>query len=131
MTINVKEILTRKTIFSIIGAVAACFAILGGLWAFEDRYAKSIEIVELEIQVVQSLKQYNIQQMEVQQRYEYKNEYKFYQFMYDKLAQDLLEIRRQLRRDPTDAFLRQDYTDVTEQRKLVKAKMEKLMEKIK
>jgi len=121
----------KKTVYGGLSVVVAVFAILGGLWAFEDRYAKTEEVDELEIQVVQSLKQYNQQQTQIQQNYQHKNEYKFYQFLYDKLGRDLLDIRRQLRRDPTDEFLRQDYTEAQRQRGLIKEKMDALMEKIK
>jgi len=120
----------KKTIFSVVGAVAAGFAILGGLWAFEDRYAKSVEITELEVQVVQSLQEYNVQQQKAINVIQLKQDYRFYQFLYDKLGNDLLEIRRILRREPTDAILRQDYIDVQEQRNKVKAKMDEIMRKI-
>lgn len=123
--INKKSIITTLTI------VATLLAILGGFWAFEDRYAKSAEVKDMEVQVVQTLKQFNMQQMKVIQLNEYKNQYRFYQFLYDKLGQDLLEIRRQLRRYPEDQILRQDYVDVKEQRDGVKEKMNELMEKIK
>ena len=120
----------KKTIYGGLTVVVTIFAILGGMWGFEDRYAKSVEVAELEVQVVQSLKQYNQQQTKAQQTYEYKNEYKFYQFLYDKLGRDLLEIRRQLRRDPTDQFLKQDYVDIQNQRNGIKVKMNELMQKI-
>lgn len=123
--------MNKKTIVTSLGVIATILAILGGLWAFEDRYAKSAEVKELEVQVVESLQQFNEQQTKIIQTNEYKNQYRFYQFLYDKLGQDLLEIRRILRRDPEDQILRQDYIDVQEQRKKVKDKMDQLLEKIK
>ena len=51
--------------------------------------------------------------------------------MYDKLTQDMYEIKRQLRRNPTDQDLRQDYINISNERQQVKNKMDSLMEKIK
>ena len=120
----------KKTIFSVLGALAAGFAVLGGLWAFEDRYAKSAEIVELEVQVVQSLQEYNIQQQKAINVIQLKQDYRFYQFLYDKLGNDLLEIRRLLRRNPEDQILRQDYVEVREERVKIKEKMDEILRKI-
>jgi hypothetical protein len=122
--------INKKTIISAASILTTLIVILGGLWAFEDRYAKSAEVKELETQVVQSLKQYNMQQMQMQQVYQYKNEYRFYQFLYDKLGQDMMEIRRQMRRYPEDVVLKEDYHDVQQQRNKVKDKMDDLLRKI-
>lgn len=120
----------KKIIISAASIITAMFALMGGLWAFDTHYAKSIEVAELEVQVVESLKQYNIQQQQAQTVYQMKTDYKFYQFIYNKLTQDMYEIKRQLRRSPTDQDLRQDYVDVSNERQRVKNKMESLMEKI-
>lgn len=121
----------KKIIISAASVIAAVFGLLGGMWAFDGHYAKSIEVAELEVQVVESLKQYNVQQQQSQGVYQMKTDYKFYQFMYDKLTQDMYDIKRQLRRNPSDQDLRQDYIDVSNERQRVKNKMESLMEKIK
>ena len=122
--------INKKTIISAASIIIAIFTILGGMWAFDSHYAKSAEIEELEVQVVQSLRQYNEQQIHVQQIYQYKNEYRFYQFIYDKLGRDLLEIRRQIRRYPEDEILRQDYVEVREERVKIKEKMDEIFRKI-
>ena len=122
--------INKKTIISAASIIIAIFTILGGMWAFDSHYAKSAEIEELEVQVVQSLRQYNEQQIHVQQIYQYKNEYRFYQFIYDKLGRDLLEIRRQIRRYPEDEILRQDYVEVREERVKIKEKMDEILRKI-
>jgi hypothetical protein len=121
----------KKIIISAASVIAAVFGLLGGMWAFDSHYAKSIEVAELEVQVVESLKQYNVQQQQAQTIYQMKTDYKFYQFMYDKLTHDMYEIKRQLRRDPTDQDLRQDYINISNERQQVKNKMDSLMEKIK
>ena len=120
----------KKIILSAASIITTIFIILGGLWAFDNHYAKSIEVAELEVQVVESLKQYNTQQQQSQTVYELKNDYKFYQFMYNKYTQDMFEIRRQLRRNPTDQEARQEYVDISAERQRVKQKMDELMEKI-
>ena len=120
----------KKIIISAASIIIAVFSIMGGMWAFENRYAKSVEVAELEVQVVQSLKQYNTQQQKSQQTYQYKNDYKFYQFMYDKLTQDLYQVKRQLRRFPQDQNLQREYNEISRQRQDVKRKMDSLMEKI-
>jgi len=121
----------KKIIISAVSIITAIFAILGGLWKFDVHYATSMEVAELEVQVVESLRQYNTQQQQVQTTYQLKTDYKFYQFMYDKYTGDMLEIRRLLRRNPTDQDLRQDYVSISAQRDRVKQKMELIMEKIK
>ena len=121
----------KKLIVTASSIITAIFAILGGLWAFDAHYATSMEVAELEVQVVESLKQYNVQQQQAQTIYQMKTDYKFYQFMYDKLTQDMYEIKRQLRRNPTDQDLRQDYINISNERQQVKNKMDSLMEKIK
>ena len=50
--------------------------------------------------------------------------------MYDKLTQDMYNIRRELRRDPENQELRQDYIDIKSERDRVKIKMDSMMEKI-
>jgi len=113
----------KKTIISAASIITAIFTILGGLWAFENHYATNkkvdIEIERVEIQVAGALQNQQIQ-----------NNYKFYQFMYNKLTQDMYDIRRQLRRFPEDQVLRQDYLDVKQERDKVKREMDQLMEKI-
>jgi len=121
----------KKMIISAASIIAVVFGLLGGMWAFDGHYAKSIEVAELEIQVVESLKQYNVQQQKTQTTYQMKNDYKFYQFMYDKLTQDMYSIKRQLRSSPTDQDLRQDYINISSERQRVKNKMDSLMENIK
>lgn len=120
----------KKIIISAASIITAIFAIIGGLWAFDNHYAKSVQVTKLEIQVVQSLKQYNTQQQRSQQVYQYKNDYRFYQFMYDKLTQEMYSIKRQLRRDPTDQGLQQEYIEISQERQRVKQKMDNLMGKI-
>ena len=112
-----KAIVTASTI------IIAIFSLLGGLWAFEKHYATN-RTVETEIERVEFEVAGAIQTQSI------KSSYQFLQFQYDKLTQDMMYIRRQLRRDPTDQILREEYQDVKLERQKVKLKMEQLMEKI-
>ena len=123
--------MTRKKFIGLLSVIATIFAVLGGFWGFEDRYAKSADVKELEVQVVKTLKEFSQQQMQIQQTYEYKNDYKFYQFQYDKLGNDLINLRREMRTNPDDQLLKEDYNEVKHQRELLKQKMDSLLEKIK
>jgi hypothetical protein len=64
------------------------------------------------------------------QNQQIKSDYRFYQFQYDKIVQDKMEVKRQLRRDPDDQGLRQDYQELEEERKRIKQKMDELMNQI-
>jgi len=113
----------KKSIVTASSIITAVFALLGGLWAFEAHYATNnkvdTEIERVEIQVAGALQNYQI-----------KSDYKFYQFMYDKLTQDMYNIKRELRRDPDNQELRQDYIDIKNERDNIKRKMDLMMEKI-
>ena len=112
-----------KKILTMIGSLTAILSLIGGIWAFENHYATNKrvdnEIAQVEVQVAGALQNSQI-----------KNDYKFYQFMYDKLTQDMYNLKRQLRQNPNDEALRQDYEDVLQQRKEIKIKMEELMKSI-
>ena len=113
----------KKAIVTASSIITAVFALLGGLWAFENHYATNqkvnTEIERVEIEVAGAIQSQQI-----------KTDYKFYQFMYDKLTQDMYNIRRELRRDPENQELRQDYIDIKSERDRVKIKMDSMMEKI-
>ncbi|GAG86893.1 unnamed protein product [marine sediment metagenome] len=50
--------------------------------------------------------------------------------MYDKLTNDMTSLRRQLRKNPSSTFLKEDYNEVVKERKEVKRKMDELFKKI-
>ena len=112
-----------KKLITILGAIGVILSLFGGLWAFETHYATNEklygEIQRVEIQVAGAIQNIQI-----------KTDYKFYQFMYDKLTADMFLLRKQIRDNPNDAVLKQDYQDVCDQRKEMKLKLEKLMQKI-
>ena len=112
-----------KKFMTTIGVITAILSLIGGIWAFESHYATNEhvdkEIERVEIQVAGALQNSQI-----------KSDFRFYQFQYDKLTQEMTTIRRQLRANPDDTFLKQDYDEVVQQRKEIKRKMDELMRKI-
>ena len=112
-----------KKVMTMIGAILAVLSLIGGIWAIEEHYAtnKGVDdkIEHVEFQVAGAIQ--NIQT---------KTDYKFYQFMYDKLTQDMFFLRKQMRDNPSDSILKQDYKDVCDQRKEIKIKLEDLLKKI-
>ena len=108
---------------AIIGAILAVLSLIGGIWAVEEHYAtnKGVDdkIEHVEFQVAGAIQNIQI-----------KTDYKFYQFMYDKLTNDMFLLRKQMRDNPNDNMIKQDYKDVCDQRKDIKIKLEQLMRKI-
>jgi len=112
-----------KKVMAIIGAILAVLSLIGGIWAVEEHYAtnKGVDdkIEHVEFQVAGAIQNIQI-----------KTDYKFYQFMYDKLTNDMFLLRKQMRDNPNDNMIKQDYKDVCDQRKEMKIKLEQLMRKI-
>ena len=119
---NFGEMFTKKVIASI-STLAVLVSLVCGIWALEGHYQTKAEAKEkfeaVEIQVAGAL-----------QNQEIRSNYKFYQFLYDKLTQDLQNIKRLLRRDPNDQELKEDYQEVKKEIKELKKKLDKLLEKI-
>ena len=112
-----------KKFFAILGAITAILSLMGGIWAFDNHYATNVkvdkEINRVEVQVAGALQNQQI-----------KNDYKFYQFQYDKLTQDLYGLKRQMRNNPNDQGLQADYNEIVQERQAIKRKMEDLLRKI-
>lgn len=106
-----------------IGVLVALLTLISGIWFFNTTFATNLrvdkEMVNIEVQVAGALQNQQI-----------KSDYKFYQFMYDKLFQDMVEIKRQLRRDPNNQLLRQDYIEKKEERDKVKQRMDGMIKEI-
>jgi len=112
-----------KKLITTIGVLVTLMTLIGGIWAFNNTFATNErvdkEVENIEIQVAGALQNQQI-----------KSDYNFYLFLYDKLSQDMVDIQRQLRTNPYDEMLRQDYLDKKEERIRVKQKMEEMMKKI-
>ena len=112
-----------KKIMTIIGAILAVLSLIGGIWAIEEHYATN-KTVDSKIEGVEFQVAGAIQSIQI------KTDYKFYQFMYDKLTQDMFLLRKQMRDNPNDTMLKQDYKEVCDQRREMNIKLEQLMRKI-
>lgn len=120
-----------KTVVAIIVGV---ISIVGAVWVFANTFATNERVDKEDKIIVRSvdtkMKSIEIDVAGALQRQEVKSDYKFYQFMHDKLVQEKMEVKRMLRRDPTNQELRQDYMEIEEERKRIKEKMDQLMNKI-
>lgn len=119
---------------TIIACIVGAITIVGAVWVFATTFATNDRVDKEDIKIVRSVDT-KMKSMEdvvagALQRQEVKSDYKFYQFMHDKLVQEKMGIKRQLRRDPTNQELRQDYIEVEEERRRIKEKMDELMNKI-
>ena len=108
-----------KKLLAALGVIVTILSLIGGIWAFDVHYATDEKVDNLEIQIAGALQNVQI-----------KSDYKFYQFMYDKLTQDMYRIRRLIRANPSDQNLKMDYQEVVKQRTEMKGKMDELMRKI-
>jgi len=110
---------TKKVITGL-SVIATLSAIVGGIWAFESHYATHDDVESLEVKVIGSM-----------QNYQLKTDYKFYQFLYDKLQLDIFLMRKQLEVNTDDVDLRTDYNELIKQKNDIKNKMEKTLKEIK
>jgi len=109
----------NKYVKTILGILGTLMVLISGIWAFNSTFATNDRVDEVEIEVAGAIQNQQI-----------KNDYKFYQFLYDKLGVDMMEIKRQLRRSPSDQMLRQEYTEKKEERDKIKEKMENMIKEI-
>jgi hypothetical protein len=120
-----------KTTLAIAGSI---IVLIGAVFAFSTTFATNERVDKVEItterNVENKMKDFEEDVAGALQNQQIKSDYRFYQFQYDKILQDKMEVRRQLRRNPEDQGLRQDYQELEEERKRIKQKMDELMNKI-
>lgn len=117
-----------------IGIATGLITIVAAVWVVGNTFATNNRVDKVEVVTERNINT-KIEELEVEvagaiQTQQYKNNYNFYQFQHDKLVQEKMEIKRQLRRDPNNQELRQDYIELEEERKRIKRKMDELMDKI-
>lgn len=115
-----KNTFWTKKVITGLSVIATLLAIVGGIWAFENHYATSEDVKNLEVQLASAL-----------QNQQLKTDYKFYQFLYDKLQLDTFLMKKQMERNPNDNDLRLDYEELLKQKNDIKNKMEKTLKEIK
>ena len=113
-----------------IGIATGLITIVAAVWVVGNTFATNNRVDKVEVVTEQKLESFEVEVAGALQNQQYKNNYNFYQFQHDKLVQEKMEIKRQLRRDPNNQELRQDYLELEEERKRIKQKMDELMDKI-
>ena len=108
-----------KKLMTTIGVIVAILSLVGGIWAFESHYATKDNVNDLEIHIAGALHNQQI-----------KSDVQFYQVTQENLTRRLNDLRREMRRYPNDQDLKQDYTEILEERKRVKDKLEESIRKI-
>jgi ABC-type thiamine transport system substrate-binding protein len=127
---KVADYFTKKIIVGL-SVVATILTIVGGIWAFETHYATNKRVDRVEIVHAEDMKQLDIELAGALENTQHKLDVRYFQFLHDKYTQDVLELKRQMRRYPEDEMLKEDYRDLLGKKKSVKEKLEQSLEKIK
>jgi hypothetical protein len=114
----------KRIIGSGLAMIVTLATIIGIAFAVDTRYAKEITVVE-------TLQQFQMQQQATIDRYQLKNDYKFYKFMYDDLTKEMYFYRKLMREHPNDAEIKLEHDQVVEKRKQTGDKMNAIMEQLK
>lgn len=121
---------TKKVVWGL-SVIVALFSIVGGIWAFEAHYATNTRVDKVEIVHADDINGLEIRLAGALENTQHKLDVRYFQFMYDKLSNDLMELRRQMRRYPEDEILKQDYNDLLNRRSDVKKQLDEAIKKIK
>lgn len=121
---------TKKLVISL-GVVATVLTIIGGIWAFEAHYATNDKVNGIAYASNEKIEQLEFKIANALDNQQYKSDVRYFQFMYDKLTNDLFQLKRQIEKYPDDPVLNQDYQEVLELRKEVRKRLDESMEKIK
>lgn len=121
---------TKKLAISL-GVVATVLTIIGGIWAFEAHYATNDKVNGIVYASNEKIEQLEFKIANALDNQQYKSDVRYFQFMYDKLTNDLFQLKRQIEKYPNDPVLNQDYQEVLELRKEVRKRLDESMEKIK
>ena len=120
----------KKLVISL-GVVTTVLTIMGGIWAFEAHYATNERVNGVAYTAKENVEKLEFKIASVLDNQQYKSDVRYFQFMYDKLSNDLFQLKRQIEKYPDDPVLKQDYQEILELRKEVKERMDESMEKIK
>lgn len=127
---SISSYFTKKVVATI-SAVAAVFTLVAGIWAFETHYATNDRVDEVFMSTKENVKDLELQIAGAFERQQLKSDVRYWQFEYDKILNDIYDLKRQMRRYPEDEVLKQDLMDLLGRKKTVKEKLEKALEKIK
>jgi hypothetical protein len=120
---------TKKVIIGL-SVIATLFAIVAGIWGFETHYATNKRVDIVVSAHAKDLKQLETKISGTLERSQYKMDVRYFQFLHEQLARNMLEVKRQMRRYPEDEVLKEDYRDLVQRKQTVKGKLDAALEKI-
>jgi outer membrane PBP1 activator LpoA protein len=100
-------------IINILKIVVVIVSIIGGVWAFEDRYQTKANANEVQQQTVKTIDQ-------LQQKINYDADVR----LYDQLIQRKFLYKRLIKQNPNDQDLREEYQQILDAIKRVKERLE-------
>lgn len=125
--------MTWKKIASIVGGVVLIISLITGIWAFDDRYAHSDDIKEIEQQTVDSFKDLKKQQTEEinKTRIEIlEAKLELYQEIKKTVDKDFEVYRKLLDENPNDESIRKMYEELLKSKTIIDMKILTLNEKL-
>ena len=119
-----------KDIISIIGGVVVLFSLIGSYYAFDNTYAREDAVCE-RIEAVErnSVKTFEAFQAK-QQTIDKATKLEVYSVQKDSLDIDYSRLQKQIARDPNNIELKQEFEEVSTQRRRIKNRMDKIVEDI-
>ena len=111
----------KDNVWKTITTIVVIFSLIGGVWAFDDRYV-SKEAVE------EKLEQQEKIVIATLQKFKQQIDYRWYQNLYNDLTVQMMQYKNLLRKNPNDELLKQEYKDIVDKRKKVKEILDKLLE---
>jgi hypothetical protein len=120
-----------KKVIAIISSISAVFALVAGIWAFEAHYATKDELVKVEVSSKETVENLETQIAGALERQQQKSDVRYWQFEYDRVLNDIYDLKRHMARYPDDELLKQDYLDLLGKKKTIKEKLQKALDTIK
>lgn len=104
-----------KKISTIVGSIILLITFIGGILTVDSRYAKSNDLKDVEIQTIQTLKQFRVEmkQLNLEDRY----------FI---LSDRIFQLKLMIKNYPNDNDLINDLTRALDEKKKIKEKLDKI-----
>lgn len=120
---------TKKVIVGV-SAIAALFAIVSGIWAFEFHYASNKRVDTVVFIHEEDVAELRLEVAGAIQKQQLKGDIQFYSMMVEKLTQEKNAIRRLIHQYPNDQGLKDDYRDISEEIKRFKRLLDQAIRKM-
>ena len=127
---SISSYFTKKVIATM-SALAIVFTLVAGIWGFEAHYATNDRVDKVEISSEKNVQNLELEIAGALERQQQKADVRYFQFEYDKVLNDIYELKRQLRKYPDDEVLKQDLIDLMGKKQTIKEKLDKALQKIK